>query len=148
MTPAVLLVILGLTVASAAESPDPSLDAEQQEQPIENKQDKDGFRRQIWEEFMKQVELYNKKTGQKNDSLNTDMEDFDDLTDDEFKNMVDKVLFPMFGEEKGAETQADDVPQFGDLTGSDDMTPVQDQFTDSLNVLLCGLRLELTFGGR
>ncbi|XP_051050489.1 trophoblast-specific protein alpha [Phodopus roborovskii] len=147
MTPAVLLVILGLTVASAAESPDPSLDAEQQEQPIENKQDKDGFRRQIWEEFMKQVELYNKKTGQKNDSLNTDMEDFDDLvsgtaqsddfslemedfddlTDDEFKNMVDKVLFPMFGEEKGAETQADDVPQFGDLTGSDDMTPVQDQ---------------------
>ncbi|XP_027241115.1 trophoblast-specific protein alpha-like [Cricetulus griseus] len=145
MTPAVFLAILCLAVTSAAESSEPILDAEHEDQPIKNEQDREGYRRQIWEEFMKKVELYYKKNAQKNDSLNTEMEDiddfendqntdsfniemedFNDLTDAEFKNLMDKILFPMFGEEEKDQPAGDDDPKLEDLSRSDDVTPVQD----------------------
>ncbi|MEJ1284914.1 trophoblast specific protein alpha [Cricetulus griseus] len=126
MTPAVFLAILCLAVTSAAESSEPILDAEHEDQPIKNEQDREGYRRQIWEEFMKKVELYYKKNAQKNDSLNTEMEDIDDFTDAEFKNLMDKILFPMFGEEEKDQPAGDDDPKLEDLSRSDDVTPVQD----------------------
>ncbi|XP_040612167.1 cathepsin J-like isoform X2 [Mesocricetus auratus] len=145
MAPAVFLVILGLAVVSASKSSDPSLGAEQQEQPIENQQNNEGFRRELWEEFMKKVELYNKKNGKNSDSVqaetedaddlendqndggfNLEMDDFDDLNDSEFKNIMDKLLFPMFGEEETTEAQpTDEAPKFEGLAGKG--APVQNQ---------------------
>ncbi|XP_037061557.1 trophoblast-specific protein alpha-like [Peromyscus leucopus] len=130
MTPTVFLVILCLGVASAAESPDPTLDAEEQEPKIKNeKLDEEGFRRGMWEEFMKKVELYNKENGQEDkDDFNIEMNAFDHLTDDEFVKIIDKVLYPMLGEKEKTQTQpVGDVPEFEDLAGSSAVTPVQDQ---------------------
>ncbi|XP_076429641.1 trophoblast-specific protein alpha-like [Peromyscus maniculatus bairdii] len=130
MTPTVFLVILCLGVASAAESPNPTLDAEEQEPKIKNeKLDEEGFRRGMWEEFMKKVELYNKENGQEDkDDFNIEMNAFDHLTDDEFVKIIDKVLYPMLGEKEKTQTQpVGDVPEFEDLAGSSAVTPVQDQ---------------------
>ncbi|XP_036043009.1 trophoblast-specific protein alpha-like [Onychomys torridus] len=128
MTPAIFLVILCLGVASAAESPDPTLDSEEQELKIENEK-LVGFRRGIWKEFMKKVELYNKEHGQEDkDDLNIEMNVFDHLTDDEFVKIIDKVLYPMLGEEEKTKIQpVGDVPKSEDLSESSAVTPVQDQ---------------------
>ncbi|XP_059118318.1 trophoblast-specific protein alpha-like [Peromyscus eremicus] len=141
MTPTVFLVILCLGVASATESPDPTLDAEEQEPKIKNeKLDEEGFRRGMWEEFMKKVELYNKENGQEDkDDFNIEMNVFDHLTDDEFVKIIDKVLYPMLGEKEKTQTQpVGDVPKFEDLAGSSAVTPVQDQvFVTSLVLSYC-----------
>ncbi|KAL6087313.1 hypothetical protein STEG23_029953 [Scotinomys teguina] len=141
MTPAVFLVILCLGVASAAESPDPTLDAEGQELKIKNeKQDEEGFQRRMWEEFIRKIELYNKENGQEDkEDANLEVNVFDHLTDDEFVGVIDKVLYPMLGEEEKTQTEpVGDVSKFEDLAGSSAVTPVQDQvFVTSLVLSYC-----------
>ncbi|KAL1784234.1 cathepsin J [Sigmodon hispidus] len=81
MTPAVFLLILCLGVASATESTDPILDAEEQEPEIKNEKLDEEIRRGMWEDFMKKFESYNKENSQEKEDVKIEMNAFDDLFD-------------------------------------------------------------------
>ncbi|XP_041501011.1 trophoblast-specific protein alpha-like [Microtus oregoni] len=126
MNPAVFLVILCLAVASATESPDVTLEVKEQEATITNEKPKEEeYRRKIWDQFMKKIEVYNKKKGLENEDISLEMNAFDDLTDSEFTKLMDEVLLPIFdGEEKTQTQPVGDVVKFDYSPASGD---VQDQ---------------------
>ncbi|KAM7323065.1 hypothetical protein ACRRTK_018570 [Alexandromys fortis] len=126
MNPAVFLVILCLAVASAAESPDVTLEVKDQEATITNEKPKEEeYRRMIWDQFMKKIEVYNKKKGLENEDISLEMSVFDDLTDSEFTKLMNEVLLPMFdGEEKTQTQPVGDAVKFEYSPASGD---VQDQ---------------------
>ncbi|XP_052013160.1 trophoblast-specific protein alpha-like [Apodemus sylvaticus] len=116
MTPRVFLVILCLGVASAAVIPNPSLDAELQEQ-----KDKEELKRIVWDEFI--VKLHNSENDQDND-YDIEMSASGQMTDEEYMKIMTNILHPMFGEEQ---TQpGGDVLDLR-IWQSGDEIPVQDQ---------------------
>ncbi|EDL93856.1 trophoblast specific protein alpha [Rattus norvegicus] len=122
MTPTVFLVILCLGVASAAILPDTTLYAELQEQ-----KGKEGFRKAVWDEFMKTVKLYNSKSDQEEEELDIEMSALSELTDEDFMKIMTSISHSMSGEDENQAQSLGDVPEFEDLVESGDEIPIQEQ---------------------
>ncbi|XP_049989910.1 trophoblast-specific protein alpha-like isoform X3 [Alexandromys fortis] len=126
MNPAVFLVILCLAVASAAESPDGTLEVKDQEATITNEKTVgEEQSRVMWEEFMKKIEQGNKEDSLEVDNVNPHVNVFDGLIPEEFKKETNELVFRMFEDEE--KTQTEPADDFEDWSGSGDAIPVRDQ---------------------
>ncbi|XP_055457048.1 cathepsin M-like [Psammomys obesus] len=115
------LVILCLGVASAALSPDPTMDDELQKQKIKH-------RRAMWDEFMKKSELHNRENGQEKNGFNVDMKAFGDLVSETWMKLMTDILYPMLGEKERIQTQpVGDILEIEGLVEPGDMFPVQNK---------------------
>ncbi|XP_051007082.1 cathepsin 8-like isoform X2 [Acomys russatus] len=91
MDPAVLLAILCLGVALAAESLDPSLDSEWQEWKTKYNKNyslEEGQRRAVWEENRKLIKQHNSESDQGKNGFTMKMNAFGDMTDEEYKKIM------------------------------------------------------------
>nr|XP_034366492.1 cathepsin Q-like isoform X2 [Arvicanthis niloticus] len=99
MTPAVFLVILCLGVVSGASEFDLSLDVEWEEWKIKYGKsytpEEDVLKREVWEENVKRIKLHNMENSLGKNTYTMEVNDFADLTDEEFKNMITGFTFPI-----------------------------------------------------
>ncbi|XP_003513982.2 protein CTLA-2-beta isoform X1 [Cricetulus griseus] len=111
-------------MASAALSPDPSLDAEWEEWKMKFEKtyspDEERYRRPVWEEEKKKVEKHNAEYEQGKTSFFMGLNEFSDMTFEEFRKMC-------CGNVVWTEEELDcDIHKYKDLR-KDNVTPERDQ---------------------
>ncbi|XP_027265478.1 protein CTLA-2-beta isoform X2 [Cricetulus griseus] len=111
-------------MASAALSPDPSLDAEWEEWKMKFEKtyspDEERYRRSVWEEEKKKVEKHNAEYEQGKTSFFMGLNEFSDMTFEEFRKMC-------CGNVVWTEEELDcDIHKYKDLR-KDNVTPERDQ---------------------
>ncbi|XP_076429632.1 protein CTLA-2-beta-like [Peromyscus maniculatus bairdii] len=119
-------------MASASPSPDPSLDAEWQEWKRKYEktysQDEEGHRRMVWEENKKKIEEHNAEYEQGMASFCMGLNEFSDLTNDEFWEVITRSSDSVLEDQEIINTHLfSDIPEFEDLTEENNMIPEKDQ---------------------
>ncbi|EDL93849.1 rCG24173 [Rattus norvegicus] len=104
MTPAVFLVILCLGVVPGASALDLSLDVQWQEWKIKYEKlyspEEEVLKRVVWEENVKKIELHNRENSLGKNTYTMEINDFADMTDEEFKDMIIGFQLPVHNTEK------------------------------------------------
>ncbi|XP_028627950.1 cathepsin Q-like [Grammomys surdaster] len=99
MTPAVILVILSLGVVSGASAFDLSLDIEWEEWKIKYEKsytpEEDVLKRAVWEENVKKIKLHNMENSLGKNTYTMEINDFADMTDEEFRDMITGFTLPV-----------------------------------------------------
>ncbi|XP_032740517.1 cathepsin R-like isoform X2 [Rattus rattus] len=132
MSSTFFLAILCLGVGSGALAFDPSLDAEWHDWKTEHEKSytmEEGHRRAIWEENMKMIKLHNRENSLGKNGFIMEMNEFGDLTAEEFRKMM--VNIPIRSHRKGKIIRKRDVgnvlPKFVDWRKEGYVTRVRNQ---------------------
>ncbi|XP_052584902.1 cathepsin M-like [Peromyscus californicus insignis] len=117
MIPAVFLAVMCLGVASSTPSLDPILDADWQMWKIKYGKtyslEEEGRKKAVWEENTKMIKLHNGENGLGKNGFAMEMNEFGDMTGEEFRNMMINFQVPTLKKEKNVQKHlAGDVPNF------------------------------------
>ncbi|XP_021071348.1 LOW QUALITY PROTEIN: cathepsin Q-like [Mus pahari] len=132
MTPAFFLVILCLGVVSSASAIDLSLDFEWKEWMKKYEKsyslEEEVLKRAVWEENVKRIKLHNRENALGKNSYTMEINDFADMTDEEFKEVVMGVTLPVDNTRKSLWKRAlDALPKFVDWRNEGYVTRVRNQ---------------------
>ncbi|XP_059118213.1 cathepsin Q-like isoform X1 [Peromyscus eremicus] len=98
MTSAVFLVILCIGIMSGASAHDPSLDAEWEEWKMDYEKsyslEEEAMRRAVWEKNLKIIKDHNGENGLGKNGFTMEMNEFGDMTGEEFKDMMVNIPVP------------------------------------------------------
>ncbi|CAH6795858.1 Cts7 [Phodopus roborovskii] len=132
MTPTVLLAILCLGVASAAPTPDYSLDAEweawKRSYDKTYSQEEEKQKRAVWEENVKMIKLLSMENGLGMSNFTVEMNEFGDLTGEEMRKMMTESSVLTLRNGKRIQKRGDvKVPKALDWRTEGYVTPVRRQ---------------------
>ncbi|XP_055485245.1 protein CTLA-2-beta-like [Psammomys obesus] len=118
--------------SASSQSSDPSLDVEWQEWKMKHKktysQDEEGHRRMVWEENKKKIEEHNAEYEEGKASFCMGLNEFSDLTNDEFWEMMTCSSDSILPDQDIINTHLfNDIPEFEDLIEDNTETPEKDQ---------------------
>ncbi|CAO2596386.1 Cathepsin 7 [Lemmus lemmus] len=131
MTAAVFLAILCLGLASAAPTPDYSLDAEWEEwkRTYEKtySQEEERHRRAIWEDNVKMIKLLSEENGLQMNNFTVEMNEFGDMTGEEMREMMKGNSVLTLKNGKPIQKREITVPKFLDWRREGYVAPVRRQ---------------------
>ncbi|XP_057643863.1 cathepsin 7-like isoform X2 [Chionomys nivalis] len=131
MIAAVFLAILCLGLASAAPTPDYSLDAEWEEwkRSFEKtySQEEERHRRAIWEENVKMIKLLSEENGLGMNNVTVEMNEFGDMTGEEMREMMKGSSVLTLKNGKPIQKREITVPKFLDWRTEGYVAPVRRQ---------------------